>query len=691
MSGRRVIAVAVALLVLAGVPASASGTPGWVAGRSFPLPGEATAGNGEVRYQSGGTATEAFVHLASLTPPTAPTAVHVGVVVPGRAYEDQLVIPSTATTFPVGVKIAVAPDGAAVAAWVEALGSVNGPDRYRAAYRPAGSSTWEAPFTIATDEEAGSSNLVPVISANGAAAVGVEHLASKEVGSSGQKVQRIDIAAHPAVGGWSSQRISPAGISTEDLSLAVDAKGDLAAAYLQRYLETTPETNDRYHVVARRMPASSGIWGPAEELTGASTTSAYAVRVGENENGDAVIAWQLAGDIEAVTRKGPEGSWTAAAPIVVGGSSNDPLAAGVAPDGNAYILYWYSGKSSSGENCIGAVHGFVTGFYYGARCISPVNENGFSGSIAFREDDAYMAWNASTPGESSPRMVQGAIWREHSETPEAATNLDTPDKDYGAPTLIPDGGGSVVAFYSLSTSESVQLRAAAYDATPPILVSGSIPTAAMVGVPVTFNASFFDLWSELAAGQPMWSFGDGSAPAAGASATHTFTKAGTYTVTLTATDALGNAASSAYTIVVSPPKVSPPPPPPPAVGDPTVSLSHPKCKKKLSKAACRRYKSSLGAWRTLSGAASDSTSTITRLQIAVYRVHRGHVESLRRGRFRKSTIRQAAKTFMSLTVKNGRWSLHLPKLISGNYTIVVRAIDATGKEAQLVAKVTLKQ
>lgn len=678
-----VIWIAAALLL--SVPASAFGSPGWVAGRGFPLPAEATAGASEVLYQSGGTATEAFVHFATLTPPYVPSTVHVGVVPPGGAYEDQLVISSTASTFPVGVKIAVAPDGAAVATWAEALGSANGPDSYRAAYRPTGSDTWEAPFTIATDEEAGGSNLVTVIGAGGAAAVGVEHLASKEKGGGGQTVQRIDVAVRPASGSWSSQRISPAATSTQDLSLAVDAEGDLSAAYQQRYLETTPESNDRYHVVTRRLPASSDIWGPAEELTSASTTSAYSVHLAENESGAAVISWQLDDFVaktlnsEAVTRQGANGSWIAAAPIVTGGSSSNPLAAGVAPDGTAYVLYWYTGNSS-GEDCIGAVRAPVLHAFSAQKCVSPVNEDGFSGSVAFLASDAYLAWTAIPPGESSKKTVQAARWADGSVIPEAATNLDVPGLNYSAPTLTPDGMGSMVAFYSLYSGESGQLRAAAYDASPPILLSSAIPTTATAGVPVTFDASFVDLWSALSAGQPTWGFGDGSALAAGASVTHTFAKAGTYTITLTASDALGNAASSTYTIGVSPSPVS----------RPSVTLNYPSCKKKLSKAACRRHKRSTGTWRTLSGTASDASSMITKVQVAVYRIHRKHLESLRGGRFHKSTMKQAARTFVSVAVEKGRWSLRLPKLTPGAYTILVRATDAAGQEAQLIAKMALK-
>jgi hypothetical protein len=86
---------------------------------------------------------------------------------------------------------------------------------------------------------------------------------------------------------------------------------------------------------------------------------------------------------------------------------------------------------------------------------------------------------------------------------------------------------------------------------PPILLHAGVPTTAFAGQPVAFSAGFVDLWAGLGGGQPMWSFGDGSPAVAGAAATHASGAPGTDTVTLAASDALGNATSSTYTITVT--------------------------------------------------------------------------------------------------------------------------------------------
>ena len=57
------------------------------------------------------------------------------------------------------------------------------------------------------------------------------------------------------------------------------------------------------------------------------------------------------------------------------------------------------------------------------------------------------------------------------------------------------------------------------------------------------SAGVTDDWSGLGAGQPSWTFGDGGT-GAGASVSHAFAAPGTFTVTIGARDALGNAAAA---------------------------------------------------------------------------------------------------------------------------------------------------
>jgi hypothetical protein len=692
MSRRRAALTTVVFgLLLA--PGTASAAPAWVTPFNFPVPASDTSvgglqGQDQILYQSGGVATEAFIQIVSYPTPLQ-TVLHIGTMAPGGSYSDQLTIASSEEAIPVGVQIAVAPNGAAVASWTELAGSSieKSPLRFRAAYRPAGSATWEAPFTIATETERESGfspTLTPAISASGTAAVGIQRFANGEsTGTHKRPNYRVDVAVHPVGGSWHApERLSPERISATSLALGFDGSGDLTAAYTKRFLEGAEEKEDHSTVIVRRRPASSGVWGPEEDITGSETLwSADGMHLGENEAGDAVVAYQYdlkapsTLETKAVTRQGPNGSWAAPARL---SETSGPAGVGVSPNGMAYVLYSFQSNSSSGH-CEGVVRAPVGGSFSPERCLSPPNEDTFSGSVAFLGNDAYFAWRSNVPGVSSNASVQGGRWADGSALPDVAVNLDTPGLEYGFPTLVNDYQGSVVAFY---TNPGGMLRAAAYDGGPPILLGTNVPARATAGQPVSFSASFFDLWAGLGAGQPTWSFGDGSAAASGATVTHTFGAPGTYTIGLGAADALGNAAgTTSYTIIVTPA--------PPTLAGPTVTLRTPSCPKKLSKKACKRYLASTNAWRTLSGTVK-APAGIASVRVAVYLTRGKHVEGLVGKRFRKTTSAKARKTFTAAHVSGARWSLHLPKLKPGRYTILLRATDRAGHLSTVTKTLLLK-
>jgi len=683
----------IAGLALLSLPATACAAPEWVTASNFPVPADdVSVGGGQsqtqVLYQDGGIATLAFLQVESISP-TVQSTLHVGTIAPGGSYSEQLTIPSSEAGTPAGVQIAVAPDGAAVATWPELIGdTLTVPDRYRAAYRPAGGSAWEAPVTIATDaavEKGISPSLTPAISANGTAAVGVQHFAQGEsTGPHKRPNYRIDVAVHPAGASWQpAARLSPVGKSATRLSLGFDAAGDLTAAYTVRYVESSEESGDLYTVIVRDRPAASGVWGVEENVNKEEIPwTAFAPYLGENESGDAVVTYQYADPSSnatwAATRQGPNGSWTAPAQLTSGGSA--PTAAGVSPDGKAYVLYDFQGMSS-GESCAGVERAPVGESFSGERCLSPTGENAFDGSLAFLGNDAYFAWRSEVPGESTNASIQGARWGDASTLPDVARNLDTPGLDYGAPTLVPDEQGSLVAFYA---NPSGELRAAALDGGPPILLGAGVPATATVGQPLAFSASFVDLWSGLGAGQPTWSFGDGSGPVAGANVTHTFTAPGVYTVTLGAADAFGNATSATYAITVT--AASSATGSPPASRPPVVTLHIPTCPKKLSKKACKRFQASRAAWQTLTGQVTAPSSAIAGVQVAVYLTSGKRIEGLSGKRFRKTTKAKARVTFVTAKVSGTHWSLRLPKLKPGTYTILVRANDRAGRVSATVVR-----
>lgn len=82
----------------------------------------------------------------------------------------------------------------------------------------------------------------------------------------------------------------------------------------------------------------------------------------------------------------------------------------------------------------------------------------------------------------------------------------------------------------------------------PQIVAYDVPSTVQVDVPATFDATFVDLAS--AVGPISWSFDDGSAGTTGAQTSHAWGVPGTYTVTVTATDAAGDQTVNSFIVNV---------------------------------------------------------------------------------------------------------------------------------------------
>jgi hypothetical protein len=91
-------------------------------------------------------------------------------------------------------------------------------------------------------------------------------------------------------------------------------------------------------------------------------------------------------------------------------------------------------------------------------------------------------------------------------------------------------------------------EAAGFDAAGPTIGELSIPSTGSVGQTLSFSLSATDVWSPL--GATTWSFGDGQS-ASGTSVTHAYANAGTYAVTVTSTDLLGNSTSASASVAIA--------------------------------------------------------------------------------------------------------------------------------------------
>ena len=157
-------------------------------------------------------------------------------------------------------------------------------------------------------------------------------------------------------------------------------------------------------------------------------------------------------------------------------------------------------------------------------------------------------WGASATGASAP--VQAAR-RPAGGSFGGPQNVSPPGEKALAGSIDFDSDGNGIVGYVRYTDSPTccpqTIRGLGYDASGPVLSNVSVPGSATAGDSVGFSVSARDSWSSIS--QIRWTFGDGGS-ATGGSVAHVYGAAGSNTVTVTATDAVGNSRSSSRTIAV---------------------------------------------------------------------------------------------------------------------------------------------
>jgi hypothetical protein len=339
---------------------------------------------------------------------------------------------------------------------------------------------------------------------------------------------------------------------------------------------------------------------------------------------------------------------------------------------------WAQGSPSSATEQNSLYRRPAGGTWSGPALLGQIGNGTLTGRIAFVGSDAF----ALTQGGPTS-VVQATRWRSGAAAPDAFRDLVSPGTPgLGLRGFVADLEGRLLALVSDgSTPGAVRDLGIPFDGSPPRLRGLSVPGSATTGQPVALSADFVDRWSAIA--QVRWDFGDGTT-GTGASPSHTWSRPGVYTVTVTGTDARGNARTGNAQITVANPG---PPVSPADTIRPVVTLALPACGKRRG-AVCARFRATRPAWRILKGTARDAGgSGLARVQVAVSRVQGKRTLVLRGARFRPGTAKVAARTYLPARLRNGRWTFTIPRAWpAGRYVIRARAVDRAGNISRVVTR-----
>src|SRR4051794_9881296 len=144
-------------------------------------------------------------------------------------------------------------------------------------------------------------------------------------------------------GGWSAPQVVATGTALWNPSTGVDTAGDAVVAW-------TSGTSTAQTTVRLATAGPSGAWTTARTVSGATGTF-RTPDVALDGAGDAVVAWQTelasrSTRIDAVTRRGASGGFSAPITISAGDGNAVLPRAAAAPDGSIEVVSWFDAAAS---------------------------------------------------------------------------------------------------------------------------------------------------------------------------------------------------------------------------------------------------------------------------------------------------------------------------------------------------------
>jgi hypothetical protein len=280
----------------------------------------------------------------------------------------------------------------------------------------------------------------------------------------------------------------------------------------------------------------AGVWSQAATLTGGES---FAPALAVAPSGAAELVWVGSDEVVRSSRRsGPDAGWTPPAPISPAPGATDPSYWSSPPSvaidpGDKAVAAWAGsdGKIRAAVRPAGASWTTTTLPSTGTAPQVAVNPAG----------TAFVLFLGPAGAPLVSMRPAGGTWGPLVPLDGAGATV---------PRIATDGNGNAVAAWISATGE---LRTSTFDATGPVLGGVSVPGSATAGQVVPMSAAPWDLWSPVTA--TTFEFGDGTA-AAGPATGHAYAQPGTYTVRVTAADAVGNTTATERSITVAAPAVT---------------------------------------------------------------------------------------------------------------------------------------
>jgi len=429
-----------------------------------------------------------------------------------------------------------------------------------AATRPAGSGAWQPPIEVAR----------PGIGALPRAAIDpAGDIAIVWVHDIGQdRVLQATIRPAGALTWPNANDLSGSPLQIKNHDVALDANGNAAAIWAQRDSTT-------FYVVGDLRPAAGGAWLAPVALSGLSADATSGPVLASVPNGDVLVAWIDSGALRVAHGNASTGIWDAALTPAGGGVGTDTdVDVALNPAGDA-VAAWSWRRAAAGVNIVqaafrpaggnwGAVTDLGTSGAGRSHVQAAVNDAG-SVAAVWLDGTSLKASGRSRPtgtwsapatvatnvAPAGARLAMNPAGNAVVVWPNATTGAiraalrpaggawQPPVRIGGPSSFEPrdalDGTSRAVAVWNRASSQIVLTESAELAPTGPVLAGVQVPARAKVGNTKTFSVSS-RAWAAPVVGLPLWRFGDRKS-ASGAHVTHIYRSAGTFTVTVTQTDA----------------------------------------------------------------------------------------------------------------------------------------------------------